>query len=67
MRIRKWLLMMAVILSVPLPLCAQIDPYPRELLDLGYQRELNGRAPFNGYLYYELFGLRQGDALTIYS
>ena len=52
MRILRWLSLVAIVLWVPRPLCAQIDPYPRELIELGYHQELNGQAPFAGYVYY---------------
>lgn len=52
MRILGWLSLVAIALWVPRPLCAQIDPYPRELIELGYQQEVNGQAPFAGYVYY---------------
>ncbi|MDE3065930.1 MAG: hypothetical protein KGJ60_00115 [Verrucomicrobiota bacterium] len=41
-----------------LPLCApffasaQIDPVPRDLIQLGYNQALEGHAPFAGYAYY---------------
>ena len=52
MRIQRRLPLATIILCVPWPLCAQIDPYPRELIELGYYQGLNGEAPFAGYAYY---------------
>ena len=48
----RWLLLVVIAVCMPRPLCAQIDPYPRELIELGYHKELNGHAPLAGYLYY---------------
>ncbi len=52
LRILRWLSRVAIAVCMPRPLCAQIDPYPRELIELGYHKELNGHAPLAGYLYY---------------
>ncbi len=38
--------------SVPDRACGQIDPYHRELVQLGYNAALQGHAPFGGYAFY---------------
>lgn len=41
-----------VLCAVAVPAQAQIDPEKRRLLQLGFNRALDGRGPFSGYLYY---------------
>lgn len=38
LRILRWLSLVAIAVCMPQPLCAQIDPYPRELIELGYHK-----------------------------
>jgi hypothetical protein len=39
-------------LFVPVLAVAQIDPFPRNLIQFGYNQALEGHAPFSGYAYY---------------
>ncbi len=52
LRILRWLSLVAIAVAMPRPLCAQIDPYPRELIEFGYHKEPNSHAPLTGYLCY---------------
>jgi hypothetical protein len=42
----------ALALAGVIRLDAQIDPIPRELIQLGYNQPLQGRSPISGYLFY---------------
>lgn len=46
------LVVLALALLSPLAAHAQIDPVRRELVQLGYNQALQGRAPFSGYAFY---------------
>lgn len=43
---------LALTLSSTLTISAQIDPYPRSLLQLGYDQSLSGQGPQSLYVYY---------------
>lgn len=43
---------LALALALPVVAPAQIDPVRRELVQLGYNQALQGRAPFSGYAFY---------------
>lgn len=45
------LVWLAVWLS-PLALIAQVDPFPRELIQVGYNGSLQGKAPLAAYMFY---------------
>ena len=39
-------------LGVCLPCWAQVDPTPRQLVQIGYNQPVQGKAPFAGYAFY---------------
>jgi len=43
---------LGVFLSLALPLCAQIDPVQRDLVQLGYDQPFEGRSPIGAYAFY---------------
>ncbi len=47
----RFLLFLAGCLG-PLAAFAQVDPYPRELIQLGYNGSLQGKAPLAAYMFY---------------
>ncbi len=47
----KWLVCVGG-LGLPVAVWAQIDPYPRDLVQLGYNQPVEGRAPVAAYAYY---------------
>ena len=49
---RIFLILQGVGLLLPLSLFAQIDPVPRDLIQLGYNQPTEGLEPLSGYLYY---------------
>jgi hypothetical protein len=51
---KRWLLSILALLGCSGPIVAfgQIDPFPRELVQFGYNAALEGHAPFSGYAYY---------------
>jgi hypothetical protein len=49
---RKLLLIVGLVLGGIVPALAQIDPYPRSLLQLGYDQPLSGHGPQSLYAYY---------------
>jgi hypothetical protein len=40
------------LLAVHLPCWAQVDPIPRQLVQVGYNQPIQGKAPFAGYAFY---------------
>src|SRR6185436_15407041 len=47
-------LVVAVILCSSFSVCAQIDPYKRELIQFGYNLPILGHAPLSAYAFYYL-------------
>ena len=46
----RWL--MVVLLGLALRAGAQIDPYPRDLIQMGYDQPFEGRSPLGAYAFY---------------
>jgi hypothetical protein len=46
------ILLTSLVVTVPAATQAQLDPYPREFLQLGYSKEIIGQAPISGYAVY---------------
>jgi hypothetical protein len=46
------ILLLSVMLGLPAGLRAQLDPFPRELIQLAYSKEVIGHAPIAGYAIY---------------
>ena len=49
---RRWLFLFLAGCFSPLAAFTQIDPYPRALIQLGYNQALEGHAPLAGYAFY---------------
>ena len=46
----RWLL--SLVLGLALRASAQVDPYPRDLIQLGYDQPFEGRSPLGAYAFY---------------
>jgi hypothetical protein len=52
-RIRRWLLPILLLgFTSPFLAYSQVDPFPRELIQLGYNASFEGHAPLAGYAFY---------------